>query len=295
MAAPYKGEEAIVMFDDLAKSLAIEGAVSAHQDVVEVIRRPREHVIYGVFGAISGAHVTGAVNHGEAFARGCHRDDLRLVRPLPVVGKVGALLLHAAHLLDVAVDVEDAQLALATPALSPRELAPNLLLQLIVCSSKPSKRIRMHGALEAAKEVTGCRWIGQPTRPHHPPYGFVALQVHHVFDAGAADVEIHGVREHVIGLVIRQVHLEHLDVLVDERGHVEPPAELLEEREPAKARDGGALLGLDVQLRHPHQWPRALGPRQLVVGDGGAKVDVTGAWSGLFMEGRFSKGLEVLR
>ena len=41
------------------------------------------------------------------------------------------------------------------------------------------------------------------------------LQVRHVLDAGTTDVQVERLREHVVGLVVGPVHLEHPDVQID--------------------------------------------------------------------------------
>ena len=59
------------------------------------------------------------------------------------------------------------------------------------------------------------------------------LQVRDILDARPADVQIERLGEHVIGLVVQAVDLDHPHMLIDPLRDLEPPHEVGRQREPA--------------------------------------------------------------
>ena len=71
---------------------------------------------------------------------------------------------------------------------------PDLLLRLV---NDPIKTLQRRG-VEPAKEVSGGRRVGDPSRSQHPTHGFARLKIRDVFDAGSTREQVIDVGQNVV-------------------------------------------------------------------------------------------------
>ncbi len=103
------------------------------------------------------------------------------------------------------------------------------------------------------------------------------MQHRHVLEARPAGVQHQRLRENVVGLVVREVPLEHAHARVDLLRSSEAPQQRHRQRQAAQRRDVRPRVVLDVHPSRPQHWAFMLRPRQLFGRHRRAVVDVTGA------------------
>ena len=133
----------------------------------------------------------------------------------------------------MSVDIDDRPRLVALTAPAPKS-PPHLVLHLVHRAAQPGQLVLL--LMEATQEVTARRWIRDPRCADDPPHRFAVLQIGDVFDAGAADVQVERLGQHVIGLVVRHVDEEDLDVSVDALGDLEPTQERGRDRDATVRR-----------------------------------------------------------
>jgi len=123
---------------------------------------------------------------------------------------------------------------------------------------------RLHvGAGEAAAEVARRGRIGNPLGAQQIEIGLVLPPQFEVLERAPRAERVVGQVEHVVALVIRQMHLEQVQPLVDRLSQLEPPHQLLHERQAAIGRAHTAARQLEPHVGALEHRPRPI-RRQLV-------------------------------
>ena len=128
------------------------------------------------------------------------------------------------------------------PALPTLQLIPDILVDLIDRTPEALQTSRVLRILEPSKEVAGRRWIGNPWRTDECLDGCAPLELSDVFDASPPHVEVQGLRQNMVRLVVGVVELQDLDSPVDELRHAEEPEEVA--HQPQSASQNLCIAGL---------------------------------------------------
>ena len=138
------------------------------------------------------------------------------------------LLARPAGRHDRAVDVQVGDRAEQVPAAPGPQPGPDLVDRL--------HQFQHVGLGEAAAEVPGRRRVRDQVRTQGVHVRGVVAQPFDVFQPGATAQHVVRQVQHVIGLVVRQVHLQQMQPLVDPLGQPEPAHQSVHRRYPAEAR-----------------------------------------------------------
>ncbi len=202
-----------------------EVGVPAHAHPLRVRRDEGDRLVDPHCGVLVAGRVARPVDQVEHFPGVGQRDQQWCVAPDPLVGDVHALLQLACGGHDRAVDVEIGHLA-------EQVRAPTTPQRWSYRVDSVHQRHDV-GLGEAAQEVSRCGRVRQQLRPESVHQRHVVAQAVHVLQPGAAGEHAVGQGEHVVGLVIGQVHLQQLDVGIDRPGQTEPDDQAVHREDPA--------------------------------------------------------------
>jgi hypothetical protein len=174
--------------------LTSEGAVAAHQHLLEATSEHRHKTRELLRRTLRRGRVPGSVHEPQALLRLGERDHQRVIPEAALVGEVRAFLLVAVDVAHVRVEIDDPECA----PLRPVATLPDALLRLVDRLVQSRDRL----SIEAAQEVTGRRRIRDATSAEHPPHWLALLQVGDVLDRRAPNEEVVHVSQDVIRLVI---------------------------------------------------------------------------------------------
>ncbi len=172
----------------------------------------RQHLSKSLCRRIRRAGTARLIDNLEALAAAAQRNYQRLIRPTPIVAKVGSFFLYSIKRLDVPVEIYQRKLLLFSPTTYlPRQLRPHRLLNLISHSREPLDILRCP---KAPQKISGRGRVWNPTRSHQPPNRIAPLQGRLILQTRAVRIQRVSQRQHVIRLMVGRMTLEQHHCLV---------------------------------------------------------------------------------
>jgi len=220
--------------------VAEAGLAAQGQGAAEVLRGP---LVTGTAGR--------AVDDEQRFLSVGQGHQQGVVAPDAIVGQVHALLALPGRPHQGAIGLDEGVLQEGVGLLLP-DLDPLLV-------DNALQRVDV-GGVEAAQEIPGGGGIGDALGTQDIEIGFVVAEQLQVLQAGAAGQEVVGEVEDVVGLEVRHVPLEQVQVAVNGIGQVQLPHQQVQGADAAAVQPLRLVADLVVDVVIPEHALALLGP-----------------------------------